>query len=60
MNVYFLISCKRCKWFRKSTGLTEDLKDLVEIKKCNNCGGVKKFKCPKCSNIVKALRVNSA
>jgi hypothetical protein len=58
MQVYFLLKCQKCKWWRKSTGLTEDLKDLVEFKPCANCHGLRKFKCPKCAKIIKMMRVN--
>ena len=57
MQVYFLLSCNKCKWWKKSTGTTEDLKDLIEFKPCANCRLYpRKFKCPKCNNIVKMLR----
>jgi len=56
MNVYFLLKCK-CKWWRKCKGLSSELEDLVEVKRCKNCGGVRKFKCPKCANVVKMIRV---
>ena len=59
MNVYFLLSCNKCKWWRKSNGTTEDLKDLREHKPCSNCNLYpRKFKCPKCGNIIKMFRVN--
>lgn len=59
MNVYFLLSCNKCKWWKKSTGTTEDLKGLVEVKGCANCHyKQRKFKCPKCANVVKMMRVN--
>lgn len=58
MQVYFLLRCKKCKWWRKCAGLSKDLEDLVEIKKCNNCGGVRKFKCPECTTPMKMMRVN--
>ncbi len=57
MQVYFLLSCK-CKWFKKTTGTTEDLSGLVEFKACKNCHGQRKFKCPQCGNIIKLQRVN--
>ena len=60
MDVYFLLSCNKCKWWKKSTGTTADLQGLVEHKACANCHGQRKFKCPKCANIVKMLRVNTA
>ena len=28
----FILRCHKCRWARTSTGLTEDLKDLREIK----------------------------
>lgn len=56
MEVYFLLTCKKCKWWRKCSGISEELKDLVEIKNCINCGGPRKFKCPKCSTLIKMMR----
>ena len=58
MQVYFLLKCK-CKWWKKTTGTTEDLKGLVEHKPCANCHGARKFKCPKCGTIVKMMRVTT-
>jgi hypothetical protein len=56
-NVFFILKCKRCSWTRKSTGTSDDLKDLVEVRRCTNCGGGRKFKCPKCAEHVKMTRV---
>lgn len=58
-TVYFLLKCNKCGWGRRSTGLSEDLKTLSEVKTCNNCGGARKFKCPKCGQIVKMIRVKN-
>lgn len=58
MQVYFLLSCKSCKWFRKCGGTTKELEDLVEFKPCSNCHGARKFKCPQCATIMKIKRVN--
>lgn len=60
MQVYFLLSCKKCKFFNKNGGTTEELKDFVEFKPCKSCHGPRKFKCPKCGNIIKMQRVNEA
>lgn len=57
MQTYFILRCKHCGWARKSTGLTEDLKDLVQASNCVSCSG-RKYKCPKCSQLVKMMRVN--
>lgn len=59
MEVYFYLKCNKCNWFFKSDGKSESLKSLVEFKPCQNCHGPKKFKCPKCANIVKMMRVNN-
>lgn len=55
MQVYFMLRCK-CSWFRKCSGTSESYKDLREFKPCSNCHGPRKFKCPKCAQIVKAVR----
>lgn len=57
MQTYFLVSCKKCKFWLK--GSNEDLKTLKEFKPCASCYGPRKFKCPKCGNIIKLQRVNS-
>jgi hypothetical protein len=59
MEKLFLLNCKKCKWFERSTGLTKDLEHLTEIKKCKKCGSVRKFKCPKCGQIVKMFRMKT-
>jgi len=55
MQIYYILKCT-CKWWRKCLGTTESLKDLVEFKPCTTCHGPRKFKCPKCGKIVKAVR----
>ncbi len=55
-DVYFLLKCKSCNWHRKSNGLTSDLKDLAQVANCAKCSG-RKFKCPKCGETVKMIRV---
>lgn len=57
MDKNFILRCIKCRWARMSTGVSADLADLREIKGCANCGGSRKFKCPKCGQIVKLLRV---
>ncbi len=59
-NVYFILKCRKCSWNRKSTGTSDDLKGLVEVRRCTNCGGGRKFKCPKCGEHVKMERVITA
>jgi hypothetical protein len=54
-QVYFLLKCASCKWWRKSNGLSSDLKDLKEVSNCAHCSG-RKFKCPQCGQIVKMIR----
>ena len=58
MDVYFLLKCKSCNWFRKSNGLSSDLKDLTQVANCAKCSG-RKFKCPKCGQPVKMIRARS-
>lgn len=55
MQVFYILKCT-CKWWRKCLGTTESLKDLVEFKPCATCHGPRKFKCPKCGKIIKAVR----
>lgn len=50
LNKLFQIRCNRCHYSEFSTGLSSDLKHLFEIKKCKDCGGKRKFRCPKCGN----------
>ena len=57
MQVFILLKCNRCKWYRKCKGTSEELKDLVEFKPCLNCHGPRKFKCPGCATIIKSMRV---
>lgn len=56
MDKMFLLNCKKCKWFRRSTGISSDLADLKEIVKCTNCGGPRSFRCPECGATVKMFR----
>lgn len=45
----FFIRCPRCRWARRSSGISSDLADLVEVNpNCVDCGKWRKFKCPKC------------
>lgn len=53
----FILRCHKCRWARMSTGLSEDLSDLHEINQCENCGKPRSFKCPKCGQNAKLLRV---
>lgn len=55
----FIIRCPKCRWARMSTGLTEDLKDLTEIKTCSNCGKPRTFRCPQCGQTAKQTRIKS-
>lgn len=53
----FLFKCIRCAHAETSTGLSQDLKHLFEIKKCATCGGPRKFRCPKCGSIATLKRI---
>lgn len=54
----FMLRCLKCRWGRRSNGLSEDLKDLAEVARtCMNCGTPRTFKCPKCGRHVKLLRI---
>ena len=57
MEQNFIIRCHKCRWARLSTGLTDDLKDLAEIKKCETCGFTRTFKCPKGGLPAKMTRI---
>jgi hypothetical protein len=51
----FLLKCDICD-FRRWSDLGDDIKDLVSVNGCKNCGGPRKYKCPGCGYIVKARR----
>lgn len=55
----FIIRCPKCRWARMSTGISEDLKDLHEIKTCVNCGKPRQFRCPQCGNTAKQMRIRN-
>ncbi len=60
MENKFNIRCMKCKWYKLTTGLSEDLKDLYEIKNhCTNCGKPREFRCPKCGTPSKMLRLKN-
>lgn len=59
MDQNFILRCLKCRWARMSTGLSSDLADLHEIKTCSSCGGPRKFRCPKCGQNAKLIRVKS-
>lgn len=59
MEKNFILRCPKCRWARMSTGLTEDLKDLKEINNCLNCGKPRQYRCPKCGQTAKLIRVRS-
>lgn len=45
----FVIRCGKCRWAMITSGVSEDLKDIHEIKSgCVNCGKPRKFHCKKC------------
>lgn len=57
----FLIQCAKCRWFVKTKGSKKDLEEikLNEIKNsCSNCGKIRKFRCPKCSEVAKMFRIS--
>jgi transcription elongation factor Elf1 len=57
MDKNFVVKCNRCSWSKVSTGTSDDLKDLFEIKTCTNCGRPRQFRCPKCGMIAKLTRI---
>lgn len=60
MEKKYIIRCLACRWSKLTTGTSEDLKDLYEIKNnCSSCGKKRSFRCPKCGTPSKMLRVES-
>jgi transcription elongation factor Elf1 len=57
MEQNFIIRCPRCRWAEMSTGISEDLTHLSEVVTCTNCGGSRKFRCPRCGQLAKMTRV---
>jgi len=57
INKLFQIRCQRCRWSEFSSGLSKDLTHLTEIKKCQNCGGKRTFKCKKCGGMAPMKRL---
>lgn len=53
----YIIRCGKCRWARMSNGLSSDVTELKEIKKCHNCGGPRQFRCPRCGQTAKMTRV---
>jgi hypothetical protein len=56
MEQQFYLKCPKCKYFRRSTGLSSDLTDLQEVRKCTKCGGPRTFQCPACRQLIKLTR----
>lgn len=57
MKKNFVIRCSNCGWKELSTGLSVDLQHLTEVKKsCAHCSG-RRFKCPKCGQQAKMIRI---
>jgi hypothetical protein len=58
MEKQYMIRCLKCRWGRTSTGTSEDLKDLYELKNhCSTCGKKRQFRCPKCGKPATMTRV---
>ena len=53
----FRLQCQRCRYTEFSTGLSADLKHLYEVKKGSLYRGPRLFRCPKCGQTVKLLRM---
>lgn len=54
----FMIRCHNCRWAETSTGISADLQHLKEIPSdCKDCGKPREFKCPKCGQTAKMLRI---
>jgi len=55
-----MIRCLKCRWAKMTTGTSEDLKDLYEIKNnCSNCGKKRQFRCLKCGQPATMIRVEN-
>jgi hypothetical protein len=54
----FMCRCLRCRWVKVSENGHEDFKDLVPMNNCPTCGGPRKYKCPQCGRMVRALPLN--
>jgi hypothetical protein len=53
----YMLRCIKCSHSEMTTGLSKDLFHLAEIKKCSNCGGPRKFRCPKCGMTITMQKV---
>lgn len=53
----FRLQCQHCRYTEFSTGLSTDLKHLTEHKKGSLYRGPRLFKCPRCAQLVKLLRI---
>jgi hypothetical protein len=60
MQNKYMIRCLKCRWAKMTTGTSEDLKDLYEIKNnCSNCGKKRQFRCLKCGQPATMIRVEN-
>lgn len=57
MEKKFIIRCQVCRWAELTTGISDDLTHLTEVRTCNHCSG-RKFKCPKCGRSAKMIKVD--
>ncbi len=58
----FILRCPGCRWARASSGVSDDLADLIYVKPtCKGCGKLRQYRCPKCGNKcpLKRLKGNS-
>lgn len=50
----YLLFCSNCSYKKLTDG--SDLANLTEVKTCRDCGGSRKFKCPKCGYVIRVSK----
>jgi len=54
----YLLHCSHCGNKKLTDG--SGLSGLVEVKTCKDCGGARRFKCPKCGYLMKVGKANTS
>ena len=52
----YLLRCSNCHFKKLTDG--SDLANFVEVKTCVDCSGTRRFKCPQCGYLLKAVKAN--